>query len=213
MKIIDSDQFHLEVDNILGLTGTLLETLPNHDTEDSSNIKNSVSDVTPQNVYGRVLALTKTVQTLQSKVTTVAENVECIINQKERKERKCRGQPIPMSAPQPSSSSDKSKTSKRRDASIGQMSLKQKVFCDDEDPKLQYFVADVKWCDLYNDICCYCLAYNSNLDELIALKDELLTRQDYDEDLIFDLNYVRRQVAEYNDAKNSQTLKGSKRKR
>lgn len=211
-KVIESELFLLEVNIILGVTEGLLDMLPKPEYNDSGG--KIAADFNPHNVYGKVLDLTRTVQNLQAKANVLNEGFETVISNREKTEK--RNSVSALSASHQSSAIGRSKYVKKKlAASSAQLALINKIFSDDEDPKLQYFIADVKWCDLYNDICCYCLPYEDNEDDLMAHKDELIHSRDYSEDLIFDFDYVRKQVSEYcgSKSKNGAVAKGLKRKR
>ena len=78
-----------------------------------------------------------------------------------------------------------------------QMNLQHKIFTDDEDATLSFYIADVKYFPLYNDICCFCVPYNGDIDESRILVEEAMVANEYDDACIFDCDYVMGRVALY----------------
>mmetsp|Transcript_3053 Transcript_3053/g.3225 ORF Transcript_3053/g.3225 Transcript_3053/m.3225 type:complete len:217 (+) Transcript_3053:101-751(+) len=82
-----------------------------------------------------------------------------------------------------------------------QILLLNKIFSDDENPNDIYFVAEVKYYDEYQQVCCFCIPYKGDIEAAKVSAEDFIQSNAYNEDLIFDCTYVKKQVDEYDKSK------------
>ena len=78
-----------------------------------------------------------------------------------------------------------------------QLKLLNKIFTDDEDDTLSFYVSEVKYFSDYGEICCFCVPYHGDVDEAKKLSKSATKKKKYDDDCIYDCDYVKGRVEEY----------------
>ena len=96
----------------------------------------------------------------------------------------------------------KSKQGKRQhishQPSAEQLELLNKTFTDDEDESKAYYVAEVRYFPDFEQVCCLCVPYiDRNLRAAKDLAAKAKYQNIYDDDHIFDCDYVTTRVQEY----------------
>jgi hypothetical protein len=100
--------------------------------------------------------------------------------------------------------------SKSHQASAEQLELLNRTFTDDEDQAKVYYVAEVRYFPDFNQVCCFCVPYDDkNPKAAKDLASKANYQNIYDDDHIFDCDYVTRRVQEC--AKGAKKRKSTKR--
>jgi hypothetical protein len=81
----------------------------------------------------------------------------------------------------------------KKGPSLRQLELADKIFSDDVDKNLQYYVCEVKYYEQYDQVCCLCVPYHG--DVVKAKMSSVIYHNANDIDkYVFDCNFVRNNI-------------------
>ena len=92
---------------------------------------------------------------------------------------------------------DAKESSGNRMPSKNELNLVKKVFTDDVDDSLSYYVSEVKYDSEYEEVCCFCVPYDGDSGKAKELSKSAKKANDYKEECIFDCDYVQSRVNDY----------------
>jgi hypothetical protein len=104
--------------------------------------------------------------------------------------------------------SARKRQSKSHEASREQLELVHKIFTDDEDESKAYYVAEVRYFPDFNQVCCFCVPHtDKNLQLAKDLASSAKYLNVYQDDHIFDCDYVSQRVTVYGQSMKSRKTK------
>jgi len=81
----------------------------------------------------------------------------------------------------------------KKGPSLRQLELADKIFSDDVDKNLQYYVCEVKYYEPYDQVCCLCVPYYGDVVKAKMSSAMYHNANDIDK-YVFDCNFVRNNI-------------------
>jgi hypothetical protein len=88
-------------------------------------------------------------------------------------------------------------SSGKRIPSKNELKLIKKIFTDDEDDSLSYYVSEVKYNSDFDEVCCFCVPHGGDIEKTEELSKSAQQAMIYDHECIFDCDYVQGRVDAY----------------